>query len=144
MEIMETDAPLRVLRKEFSPNSGGAGRFRGGLGQEVEIEIAGTEPMILSLFLGGAVSPPRGFFGGSDGTCNTASLNGGEPLNAAERVQLRPGDRITLRYGGGGGMGPPQARDPKLVRDDLHKGFITAAVAKDVYGFETSGVADGA
>ena len=144
VEIMETDAPLRILRKEFSPDSGGAGKFRGGLGQEVEVEIAGTEPVVLSLFLGGAVSPPRGFFGGDDGTCNTASLNGGEPLNAAERVQLQPGDRITLNYGGGGGQGAPKDRDPELVRDDLRKGFITAHAAKEVYGLEISGVADGA
>ena len=144
VEIMETDVPLRVLRKEISADSGGAGRFRGGLGQEVEIEITGTEPVVLSLFLGGAVSPPHGFFGGGDGTCNTASLNGGGPLNAAERVRLQPGDRITLNYGGGGGQGAPEDRDPELVCDDLRKGFITARAAKEVYGLEASGVADGA
>ena len=66
------------------------------------------------------------------------------PLNAAERVRLQPGDRITLNYGGGGGQGAPEDRDPELVRDDLRKGFITARAAKEVYGLEASGVADGA
>ena len=133
LEIQETVTPLRFLRKELTTDSGGAGRFRGGLGQEVEIELTGTEPVTLSLFLGGATSPPQGLFGGHPGTCNAARLNGEKDLPPAARVELRPGDLLTLCYGGGGGYGPPELRDPELVRDDLSKGLISTDSAENVY-----------
>ena len=62
------------------------------------------------------------------------TLNDGQFIHPKARSTLRPGDRLTIRYAGGGGYGPPQERSPDAVAADLRNGYITEAAARDVYG----------
>jgi N-methylhydantoinase B len=137
MEIIEATGPLRVWRKQFRTDSGGAGRFRGGLGQEVEIELLALEECTLSLFVEHVQHPAAGLFGGRPGAPSEVLINGsatGVPLKG--RTRIRPGDRLYFRYPGGGGYGDPLARDRAMVCADLEAGVISAAAAEMVYGLQ--------
>jgi N-methylhydantoinase B len=106
METIEATAPLRVWKKELIPNSGGAGRFRGGDGQEVEIEILAPGPCTLSLFVEHRENAAQGVFGGKPGSLASVSINGQtEGFSSKGRTTVYPGDRISIWYPGGGGYG---------------------------------------
>jgi N-methylhydantoinase B len=127
MESIEASAPLRVWRKELSPDSGGAGEFRGGLGQEVEVELLGCRECVLSLFVERTRHPARGVLGGLPGAPARVELNGRtEGFKLKGRNLARPGDRLRIRYPGGGGYGPPSERSPEAVRADVEAGLVAA------------------
>ena len=106
VEIAESVAPLIYERKQFVPDSGGAGRQRGGLGQEIVLCAARGEAMI------------------SDG----------RRVTDKGLYRIATGDRITLRTPGGGGFGDPTERDPALLARDLTQGLISAEAASTLYG----------
>jgi N-methylhydantoinase B len=140
MEIIETQAPLRIWCKELAPDSGGPGRFRGGLGQDVEIELATTEPATLSLFVERIHHPPNGVLGGAPGAPSRMVWNqreSGFPLKG--RSRMAGGDRLLVRYPGGGGFGDPHTRDRAAVRADLEAGRISARAAREAYGYDPRG-----
>lgn len=136
MESIEATAPVRVWRKELAVDSGGPGRQRGGLGQELELELLAPAECTLSLFVEHAEHPPQGVLGGRPGAPSAVVWNGsseGFPLKGRSRI--RPGDRLWVRYPGGGGYGDPSARDREAVRADLEAGVVTEARARDEYGW---------
>ncbi len=135
MEIIEALSPLRIWRKELAPDSGGPGRLRGGLGQDVEIELATDKPGTLSLLVERREHPALGVAGGLPGAPSRVVWNGREegfPLKG--RSPIAGGDRLEVRYPGGGGFGDPKQRDRALVQADLDAGLITEAAARAVYG----------
>lgn len=135
MEIIEATAPLRIWRKEFARDSGGPGRFRGGLGQEMELELLSSGPATLSLFVDRRQHPARGVLGGLPGAPSQVLRNGREdgfPFKGKSRLQ--PGDRIFVRYPGGGGYGDPRERDRDAVRADVTAEVISEEAAHKVYG----------
>jgi N-methylhydantoinase B len=135
MEIIEALSPLRIWRKELACDSGGAGRHRGGLGQDVEIELTGAEPATLSLLVERVHHPARGVLGGAPGLPSRVLWNGREngfPLKGKSRIAA--GDRLHVRYPGGGGFGDPRERDRAAVSADLEAGRISEAAARKVYG----------
>jgi N-methylhydantoinase B len=135
MEMVESLAPLRIWRKELATDSGGPGRFRGGLGQEVEFELLGSQECTLSLFVERRSHPARGILGGAPGSPAVVEWNGRrDGYRLKGRNRMRPGDRLVLRYPGGGGYGDPRERPVELVRADADAGFVSAAVARDSYG----------
>ena len=88
MEIIETQAPLRIWRKELAMDSGGAGQFRGGLGQDVEIELTTDQPAILSLFVERVQHPALGRWAALPGAASRVVWNGREsgfPLKGRSR-----------------------------------------------------------
>lgn len=134
MEIVESLAPLRIWRKELAPDTGGAGEFAGGLGQIVEVELLGTRECTLSFFVERKEHPARGVQGGLAGAPSLVEWNGrreGFPLKGRNR--MRPGDRLLLRYPGGGGYGDPRRRAPLAIQADIDAGRLSAAVAREVY-----------
>ena len=136
IEAFESLAPLIVWRKEFRPDSGGAGQFAGGLGQEVEIEIMADDNVRLSMMSDRQKYAAKGLLGGLEGaTVEVVNSDGSNPHPKARSV-LAPGDVLTLRFGGGGGYGPPAKRDPEAIQDDLRNGYITIDFAKRYYGFD--------
>ena len=136
IEAFECLAPLIVWRKEFRPDSGGAGQFAGGLGQEVEIEIMADDNVRLSMMSDRQKYAAKGLLGGLEGaTVEVVNSDGSNPHPKARSV-LAPGDVLTLRFGGGGGYGPPAKRDPEAIQDDLRNGYITIDFAKRHYGFD--------
>ncbi|MES9539495.1 hydantoinase B/oxoprolinase family protein [Actinomadura sp. NPDC000600] len=135
MEALEATAPLRIRRKELLPDSGGAGKYRGGLGQNVEIELLAPGECTLSLFVEHVRNRPEGILGGHAGAASRVTVNGradGFPLKGRSRI--RPGDRININYPGGGGYGDPAERDRDAVRADVHAGLVSEAAAREVYG----------
>ena len=135
MEAVEAVSPLRIWRKEFAVDSGGAGRFRGGLGQELEVEVLSATSAIVSLFVERTRNPARGVVGGKQGGGSRVEINGkcdGFPLKGRSRIAA--GDRIFVRYSGGGGYGDPRERDRDAVRADVEAGIVSAQAARDVYG----------
>jgi N-methylhydantoinase B len=135
MEVIETQAPLRIWRKELAQDSGGAGEFRGGLGQDVEIELASPVPATLSLFVERVEHPALGVLGGQPGAPARVMWNGrtsGFPLKGRSRIE--GGDRLLVRYPGGGGFGDPRRRDRTVVEADLRAGRISEQAAREVYG----------
>ena len=135
MEIIEATSPLRIWRKEFACDSGGAGQFRGGHGQDMEIELLSPEPATLSLFVDRVHHPARGILGGRAGAPSRVTVNGREdgfPLKGKSRIGA--GDRIRVRYPGGGGYGSPRDRARDAVRADLEAGVISERAAREVFG----------
>lgn len=135
-EVIESIAPLLHWRREMIPDSSGAGRFRGGAGQEIVVELVSEEPARVSVQSERLKFPPLGLLGGHPGAPASIQLNGGDPIPAKGRTVLKPGDVVTLRYAGGGGYGPPKDRDRAQVLDDLRNGLITPDAARNIYDLE--------
>lgn len=137
IEPIEGQHPLRVRHTRLRVDSGGAGRWRGGLGVEVAIEVLAD--VVVSVRGDRMVLPPPGADGGDDGGAGFAHVereDGSIERLAAKQwaVPLRAGEVLVVATSGGGGLGPPHRRDPALVVADVDAGRITAAAALDRYG----------
>ncbi len=133
VEINESIAPVRVWRKEYRTDSGGAGRFRGGLGQIMEISNAEGAPFALSSMFDRAKHAPRGRDGGLSGECGVARLKSGSSIPTKGRTPIPAGEHLVLEMPGGGGHGSPSARDVQLIRTDLRDGLISREHAEKYY-----------
>ena len=136
VEITETIAPLIFRRKELRPDTGGAGRQRGGLGQVLEIESAIDADFELLAAFDRIDFPPRGRQDGEKGVAGGASLASGTPLRGKGVQTVPAGDRLVIHTPGGAGFGNPTARDRQAVRDDLRRELISSEAAKMVYGLD--------
>ncbi len=136
IEAYESVAPLLVWKKRLRTDSGGPGTFRGGLGQEVEIELRTQAPARLSLLSDRHQHPASGILGGMSGAPSVITLDDGSKPHPKSRSSVKPGQRITLLYAGGGGYGDPILRNRDAVRADLRDGYITADAARRDYGLE--------
>jgi N-methylhydantoinase B len=139
VEATESVAPVVFHRREFREGSGGAGERRGGLGQVIELGGAGDMPIALLCNFERVKNPPRGRNGGKSGGAGTVALRSGNRINPKGRQTVPSRDVIQLGLPGGGGFGDPRKRDPRLVRDDVLDGLITAAEAKRDYGVVIGG-----
>jgi N-methylhydantoinase B len=139
IEVFETKFPMRLTEYGFRPDSGGAGRWRGGNGIVRQYEV-GCEALSLSLWFERSKTPAWGLMGGRDATPPVVIVNPGREderrLLKASRVVLRRGDVIRTMTGGGGGFGDVAERDPELVRADVRDGHVTPQTAREVYGLE--------
>ncbi len=133
VEVVENMAPLLVWRKALVPDSGGPGRFRGGLGQELLVENRAPGPLMVSAIGDRVDHPARGILGGRPGKPAALLRGGTTPMNTKGRSLLQPGERILVRTAGGGGYGPPEAREAWRVAADVHSGLVTLEGTRD-YG----------
>jgi len=134
-EIMETKAPVLFLCKELRPDSAGAGRRRGGVGQVIAFRHTGRSDMILSIIPDKVVCEPPGLAGGRSGKLGEVRLNG-ELLTRFPPIRFRPGDELELSLPGAGGFGPPRERERERIEHDIAMGYVTAAAARHDYGVE--------
>jgi N-methylhydantoinase B len=133
VEGLEPEYPLMVERYELVDDSGGAGRWRGGMGMRRQVRIEHDECYV-SLHYSRSRSSPWGLDGGGEGGRFHAAIEGnGGPLSKGEGM-FGTGDRVAVTTPGAGGYGPPREREPDLVARDLADGKISAATARDVYG----------
>ncbi|MEE4296555.1 MAG: hydantoinase B/oxoprolinase family protein [Wenzhouxiangella sp.] len=106
-EILETRFPVRLEGFGIRPDSGGAGRWRGGHGAERRIRF--LEPMTVALLANSRSQPPQGLHGGDSGTTGQAWIEKADgqikPLKGRDRAEVEPGDALTIRTPGGGGWG---------------------------------------
>ena len=126
-EVIESLSPLVIERKGLRADSGGDGRFRGGLGQEIAFRVRTKGVFTCSLLCDRTRVPAHGFFGGAPGARGEVLINGRRPTNPKAEQTLQPGDLIEIRLPGGGGYGPPAERDPALRARDLREGYVTHA-----------------
>lgn len=139
VEMIESDSPLLVERRELVTDTGGAGRYRGGLGQEFTLRVPDDEtapagPIVEFLIAGRLLDAAQGIDGGAPGTVGTIELNG-KPIGWGRSYLLAPGDRIRYQTPGGGGYGDPREREPELVAEDVQQGYVSAVAAREVYGW---------
>ena len=116
-EVLERGVPVRIVEKTFLPGSGGVGKFRGGLGQRIAMEITSDHPVTLAILSQRLNYPPRGRAGGGNGSVERILLNGDE-IEGGLPLQLNAGDVIALELPGGGGYGDVDERDPALIAAD--------------------------
>lgn len=136
IEVMESVSPLIFWRREFLPDSGGAGQQRGGLGQYIEIESVAEQPLDVNLQFDRIDHPPQGVFGGLPGGASRLELNDGVAVPGKGRITMRRGDRLKINYAGGGGYGAPAKRDRAAVEADLRDGLISGESAARIYGLK--------
>ncbi len=126
VEVIEHLAPLIVERKALREDSGGAGTFRGGLGQVIAFRARTREPFVCSVLCDRTRHPAAGFFGGEPGAAGEVLIDGVPPENPKAEHLVPPRALVEVRLPGGGGYGPPSERDPALVARDLLEGYVTA------------------
>ena len=138
VELLEADLPLEVVRYELVPDSGGAGRFRGGLAYVREFRVL-AERAVLTIRSDRRFHPPYGLFGGADGGASDNVLTTGEsterlPGMPMAATQVRSCDMYRHVSAGGGGVGSPFERDAKAVLEDVLDGKVGISAARDLYG----------
>ena len=125
VEATEQVGPIVVWRKEIRPDSGGAGRFRGGLGQVIEIAPADGYLFEFSAMFDRVDNPARGRTGGRDGARGGVRLDDGAPFGSKGKQTVPAGRRLILELPGGGGFGNPAERDPAEAANDRAQGYVT-------------------
>jgi N-methylhydantoinase B len=123
VEILETLTPLIFWRKELRPGSGGAGEFRGGLGQTIEIGHRDGHPFYIYAALDRILHPARGRFGGENGAPGKLGLKSGGRLKGKGKQLVPAGDRLVVETPGGGGYGEPAKRDVESSLFDRRNGL---------------------
>ncbi len=134
VEATENVAPVIFWRKELRPDSGGAGRTRGGFGQIMEIGAKNEAEFAVNAIFDRVAHAPKGRFGGKDGAAGVVTLDDGTPLRTKGFQVVPKGRRLLLKLPGGGGMGAPQERDKALVARDVADGLLSAEAAARDYG----------
>jgi N-methylhydantoinase B len=134
VEIAEQITPLLFWKKEYRPDSGGAGRTRGGHGQIIEIESRVGEPFELLAAYDRIKHPARGRDGGRNGATGSVSLKSGKQLPGKGFLMVPTGNRLVVNTPGGGGLGDPAARDPAAIARDLDAGLVSADASREAYG----------
>jgi len=137
IEMLELSFPLRVEEYALVPDSGGAGTWRGGLGVRRVWSVLGHEARA-AVCCERSLTPPFGLAGGRSGGPMRLWLElpdgSRRPLNSKGALTVPPGGRIVMEAPGSGGYGPPSARDPALLREDLANGYVTPEAARRDYG----------
>ncbi|MBS0222493.1 MAG: hydantoinase B/oxoprolinase family protein [Proteobacteria bacterium] len=138
VEVTESITPVVIWRKELRVDSGGAGKFRGGLGQVMEVSNREGSPMGIYHRFERVRFAPRGRAGGKDGALGRLRLQSGKELSEKGFYVVPAGDRLIVEMPGGGGYGAPTERERDLVQRDVDYGFITASEAEQIYGLKKS------
>jgi N-methylhydantoinase B len=133
VETVETEIGAEILRYRLRPDSGGAGRWRGGCGLELVFRITASEARLLARGLERLCFRPWGMAGGGPGAPTELEVNG-EPVRKVDMLTLRRGDVVTLRTAGAGGYGDPLERDPAAVVRDVGLGLVSERAARERYG----------
>jgi N-methylhydantoinase B len=126
VEATENFAPVVFWKKELRPDSGGAGRTRGGFGQIMEIAAKGDAEFACNAIFDRVAHAPKGREGGGDGAPGRVYLKSGAVLRTKGYQTIPAGDRLILELPGGGGMGPASERDPAAIAKDIRDGLVSA------------------
>ena len=137
IETSEAVAPVLFHARALRPDSGGAGRHRGGLGQRIELSATHGRDIMVFLSVERLKTPAQGREGGKPGAPGRIRLGSdGVDLPGKGELRLTSGDRLIFETPGGGGFGAPETRLRAAVETDLNEGIISPVSAKSDYGFE--------
>ena len=142
VEIIESTSPLFIRRKEFRPDSGGSGKYRGGLGQTIEVEVRTGEPYVVSSLSDRFRFPARGYAGGHPGACGGFSTSFGSDVNPKLSIRMPAGASFVLELPGGGGYHDPSLRSPEKLAEDMAEGLVTEEGAEQDYRSVAPGMKD--
>ncbi len=140
IEVLETRTAMFIERVELRTDSGGPGKYRGGLGARRDIQFT-TDAELIPV-IKKSRTRPWGLAGGWDSEPNAMYLFVGterETRVGTRRFTVRKGDRFSVRAAGGGGYGNPKERDPERVLEDVLEGYVSREAAQSVYGVAISG-----
>jgi N-methylhydantoinase B len=139
VEINELEVPIRILRYELSPDSGGPGRYRGGLATTFEFQLFSPNTIITSRNRDRTRFQAWGAKGGRAGGASRYTVNPDGPgrtreLGNTDIVTVGPGDFVRIVSSGGGGWGDPLDRAADDVAADVAYGFVSVDAAETIYG----------
>jgi N-methylhydantoinase B len=132
-EVIELTAPLVQRERSLRADSGGAGRWRGGLGQTSIMTLREGDEWAVSALADRTTVPAPGADGGGDGAPGEVTVDG-RPLPTKRLTRLEPAARVRLDLPGGGGVGDPRDRDPRAVLQDVVDGYVSIEAARALYG----------
>ena len=133
-EVIETVSPVVLRRRALREDSGGPGRFRGGLGQVMDVALRTDRPYLFSGLYERIRFPAPGLLGGRPGAPGLIRTSTGVTVEPKVRQSLPLGTEVRLELPGGGGYGPPWERDPALVLEDVRDGYVSPDRARSDYG----------
>jgi N-methylhydantoinase B len=135
VEMLESTAPLFVESKELAIDSGGPGRFRGGLGQRMDV-ISLIDNLRVSVMAIRSRHPAQGLFGGGSGarTRIVSERQGEDAKEIAGTVRIMKGERLSIQSPGGGGYGRPIDRERSRIESDVENGYVSRTEADAGYG----------
>ena len=135
IEMIEAEYPIRIEQYGLVPDTGGPGKYRGGLSMVREYRLLADEA-VLTVRSDKRRFPPYGLHGGKHGAPSLNLVNGTRtlPVLLTKPYALRKGDIFRHQLAGGGGYGDPYERDPALVQRDAEQGKVTREHAREAYG----------
>ncbi|WPZ21754.1 hydantoinase B/oxoprolinase family protein [Sulfitobacter faviae] len=142
VEATEHAGPVVIWRKELRPDSGGAGRQRGGLGQYMEVGAREGHEFDMQAMFDRVDHPARGRQGGKPGAPTTIARDDGTPMRGKGKQFVPHGAKVMMAFPGGAGYGPAEERPKAQVKRDLLRGYISAEVAAADYGLSAEEIAE--
>jgi N-methylhydantoinase B len=133
-EVIESLSPVLMKRRQLRPDSGGAGTWRGGLGQITEFTRRGEGRWSVSSIADRTAYAAPGLLGGQNGATGEVMLEDGTKLHAKALTDLGRDEIVHVNLPGGGGYGDPMKRDMEKVRWDVIENYISAEEAERRYG----------
>ena len=122
-EVIEQLAPMKVRHRKLREGSGGEGRHRGGMGQEILFEITAENPSAVTFLAERTRAPAPGIEGGQHGATGEVRIND-EVVDAKQQYIIHRGDTVMLRTPGGGGYGDPARRSKEAKAHDVAMGYV--------------------
>jgi len=138
VEMVEAETDIEILRYALRPDSGGAGQWRGGMGQQIHIRVKNDDSSLLARGMERLLFQPWGVNAGLPGAPARLTLNPGRPeasvLGKIDLLKVKRGDEILLETPGGGGWGDPFKRDIAAVERDVANQLVSISEARAQYG----------
>ena len=142
VEATEHAGPVIIWRKELRPDSGGAGKHRGGLGQYMEVSAREGHEFDIQAMFDRVDHPARGRRGGKSGASTKIAQDDGTKMRGKGKQFVPHGRRVVMAFPGGAGYGQTNERDVNAVRRDLARGYISPETAKTDYGLSAKEIED--
>lgn len=135
VEVTENEKPLIFLHKELATDSGGAGKFRGGLGHALAVKSTSDDVMTFAMRMDRTEHPTVGVAGGLSGAKSQIAING-EPVHPKKTREIKKDDVFAIQCAGGAGHGQPKDREADAIEADLLDGYISQEAAMRDYGWK--------
>ena len=142
VEATEHAGPVIIWRKELRPDSGGAGKHRGGLGQYMEVGAREGHEFDIQAMFDRVDHPARGRRGGKSGASTKIAQDDGKKMRGKGKQFVPHGRKVIMAFPGGAGYGQANERDVNAVRRDLARGYISPETAKTDYGLSAKEIED--